>query len=64
MLAGPDWVETGMVFASTSGNYLNAAVACKAFHQTLQDAGLGHQRLHDMRHCGFAFPCYVAVTTI
>jgi len=51
MLAGREWVDTGMVFTTTSGNYLNAGVACKAYHQTLVDARLRRQRFHDMRHC-------------
>ena len=52
MLAGPDWLGTGAVVTTTSGHYLIAAVACNAFHQTLQDAGLCHQRFYDMRNCG------------
>jgi len=51
MLAGRDWTDTGMVFTTATGYYLNGQVAAVQFHKVLEKAGLRRQRFHDMRHC-------------
>jgi integrase len=51
MLAGPEWIDTGMVFTTHTGDYLDAGAASSVFHKTLKGAGLRKQRFHDMRHC-------------
>lgn len=44
------WVERGLVFASTSGNYIALSTLRRALNGMLKQAGLPHMRFHDLRH--------------
>ena len=51
--AGVLWNEgkfPNLVFTRPDGSHLSQPTIWKAFQKALQDAGLGHHRLHDCRH--------------
>jgi len=51
LLAGSRWRDGGYVFASTIGTPLEPSNVTHRFQRLLRDAGLPHQRFHDLRHC-------------
>jgi len=48
--AGKKWLDKGLVFCGTDGDYLLGESIRRLFVDLLRDAGLPHMRLHDMRH--------------
>ena len=48
--AGSKWVERNVVFASTTGNYIQPNYVRKRFHQLIAEVGLPDMRFHDLRH--------------
>jgi integrase len=50
LLAGDRWQDSGLVFASTVGTPLDPRNINRRFQKALERAGLGHIRLHDLRH--------------
>ena len=50
LIAGSDWREHGLVFASTIGTPLDERNVRRAFRDILQTAGLPRMRIHDLRH--------------
>lgn len=48
--AGIEWIEKGLVFPNTKGNFLNPDRLLTWFQQALNQAGLPHMRFHDLRH--------------
>ncbi len=48
--AGTKWIEKGLVFPNTKGNFLSPDQLLKWFGQALDKAGLPHMRFHDLRH--------------
>lgn len=50
LLAGEEWVETGLIFSTSTGKPLQANNVLKAFKRALKRAGLEDRRFHDMRH--------------
>jgi integrase len=49
--AGARWHDTGFVFTSVIGTPLEPRNVVRRFHAVLKEAGLRHQRFHDLRHC-------------
>lgn len=49
-LAGEKWLDQGIVFCNTVGNFLNPSNMLVTFRQLLHDAGLPKVRFHDLRH--------------
>jgi integrase len=49
-LAGDGWTETGLVFTSMVGTALDGKNVTHRFQAILKNAGLRHQRFHDLRH--------------
>lgn len=49
-LAGDRWTETGLVFTSLVGTPLDGKNVTHRFPTILKNAGLRHQRFHDLRH--------------
>lgn len=45
------WQEWDLVFPSTHGTPLNSSNVTHQFQKLLKEAGLPHQRFHDLRHC-------------
>jgi integrase len=50
LIAGPGWRETGLVFATPTGEALNADSVSQAFERAEARAGLPRIRFHDLRH--------------
>jgi integrase len=50
LLAGDRWTDTGLVFTSTVGTPLDGKNVTHRFQAILKNAGLRHQRFHDLRH--------------
>jgi integrase len=50
LLAGDRWQDSGLVFTSTVGTPLDPRNINRRFQKALERAGLGHIRLHDLRH--------------
>jgi integrase len=50
LVAGPDWEEFGLVFASRHGLPVREAHALRDLQNVLKKAGLPRRRLHDLRH--------------
>ncbi len=50
MAAGPAWQEHGLVFTSRTGTPLDARRQVRDFAAVCDRAGLGHRRMHDLRH--------------
>ena len=49
-MAGRRWHDGDYVFATPTGQSLDAANVTHPFHAALAAAGLPHQRFHDLRH--------------
>jgi integrase len=47
---GDHWVETGMIFTSTIGTYLDQTKVSREFKKVLRENGLPELRFHDLRH--------------
>jgi integrase len=47
---GPEWNNTGIVFAAPTGRPVDGTWAIKWFHRALDQAGLPRVRIHDVRH--------------
>ena len=47
---GKKWLDKGLVFSGTDGDYLLGESLRRLFVDALHDAGLPHMRLHDLRH--------------
>ncbi len=50
LAAGPEWTNTGLVFASAIGRPVDGTWTTKWFHRALDEAGLPRIRIHDLRH--------------
>jgi integrase len=50
MALGPAWQEHGLVFTSGIGTPLDARRQVRDFAAVCDRAGLGHRRMHDLRH--------------
>ena len=50
MLAGEQWLESGLVFTTSKGTPLSARNVIRKFHALLKKAGLPRHRFHDLRH--------------
>lgn len=48
--AGPEWQESGLVFASRLGKPLDSSRITEQFRAALAKAGLPRMRVHDLRH--------------
>jgi integrase len=48
--AGDRWVETGMIFTTNIGTYLDQTRVSREFKQILRENGLPDLRFHDLRH--------------
>jgi integrase len=48
--AGTKWIEKGLVFPNTKGNFLSPSRLLIWFQRALNQAGLPHMRFHDLRH--------------
>ncbi len=55
LVAGPRWVDTGHVFATSVGTALDAATVTHSFQRALERAGLPRSRFHDLRHAAATF---------
>jgi integrase len=55
MAAGPAWVDSGHVFATTIGRPHHAATITRAFDKALARAELPDVRFHDLRHSAATF---------
>ena len=44
------WQETGLVFTTTVGTPLDPRNVTRQFQKLMGEAGLPHQRFHDLRH--------------
>jgi len=49
-VAGDRWVETGAIFTTIIGTYLDQAKVSREFKRILQEYGLPRIRFHDLRH--------------
>ncbi len=50
MASGPDWKDLGLVFTSRVGTPVDARRQTRDFVAVCKRAGLGHRRMHDLRH--------------
>jgi integrase len=48
--AGPDWVETGLVFTTSTGRHVEPRNLNIAFARLIARSGVRSIRLHDLRH--------------
>ncbi len=55
LAAGPMWLASDHVFATTIGTPIEAAAVTRAFRRALARAGLPHSRFHDLRHAAATF---------
>ena len=57
LLAGPAWVgnEWDLVFTTQAGAPLYDPNVTRSFQKALTEAGLPHQRFHDLRHAAASF---------
>ena len=55
LVAGPRWVDTDHVFATSVGTALDAAIVTHSFQRALERAGLPRSRFHDLRHAAATF---------
>lgn len=51
LLAGGQWRDWALVFASSIGTPLDSRNVTTRFQRLLSEAGLPRQRFHDLRHC-------------
>jgi integrase len=49
-LAGADWLETSLVFTTSTGTPLYARNVIRSFHRLLEKAKLKRHRFNDLRH--------------
>lgn len=49
-VAGPKWVEHGLVFTALDGTPLHPNTLSKQFYRIVERAGVGPLRFHDLRH--------------
>jgi len=49
-IAGPAWVENGLVFPNRHGGYMDGSFVLQQFKSILQKAGLPDMHFHDLRH--------------
>ncbi len=47
---GAAWLETGRIFTTATGDYLNGSTVTHRFRQQLARTGLEGRRFHDLRH--------------
>lgn len=50
LLAGSRWQDTGMVFTTSIGTYMEPRNLTRHFNRTVKNAGLPPKRFHDLRH--------------
>jgi integrase len=50
VVAGEDWVETGLVFATTVGTPIDPSNLRREFAKLTRKAGIGHWHPHELRH--------------
>ncbi len=50
LLAGSRWQDTGMVFTTSIGTYMEPRNLTRHFSRTIKNAGLPPKRFHDLRH--------------
>jgi integrase len=50
LLAGSQWIENGLVFATSRGTPLDGVNVTKDFQRMLKNAKLPQRRFHDLRH--------------
>ena len=50
LAAGSRWTESGFIFTSRKGTPVEPATVIRNYHRVLKNAGLRHQRFHDLRH--------------
>jgi len=50
LAAGPEWNDSGLVFASPLGRPVDGTWTTKWFHRALVQAALPRIRIHDLRH--------------
>jgi integrase len=55
MAAGPEWVDSGHVFATMIGRPHHAATITRCFRKALTRAELPVVRFHDLRHSAATF---------
>ncbi len=48
--AGPAWIETGRIFTTVRGDYLNGSTVTHRFQQRLAEVGLDARKFHHLRH--------------
>ena len=48
--AGTSWQDRNLVFCNRRGGFLDPDTLLGQFHKLLEEAGLPHMRLHDLRH--------------
>jgi integrase len=48
--AGSKWIDKGLVFPNTHGNFIRPDHMLRKFHQLLDSAKLPYMRFHDLRH--------------
>jgi integrase len=53
--AGPEWTETGLVFATRRGGPLDPINLTRSFKKLLKHAGVPEVRFHDLRHTAATF---------
>lgn len=50
LMAGPDWMDSGLVFTNAYGRPLHGSTVTKQLQRLLREAGLPRMRFHDLRH--------------
>ena len=55
LAAGATWVESGLVFATRSGTAVEPRNISRSWYAIRERAGLGSERLHDLRHSCASF---------
>jgi integrase len=50
LAAGPEWSNTGLIFATAIGRPADGTWVTKWFHRALAEAGIPRTRIHDLRH--------------
>lgn len=51
LAVGKKWEDWNLVFTTTIGTPLDQSNVTRQFQKLLREAGLPHQRFHDLRHC-------------
>jgi len=55
LAAGPSWQDTGLVFATTTGEPIDYRNLARALERRIHSAGVRRIRFHDLRHCAASF---------